>query len=63
MRSTLNIDDKLIEEVRRATGVQEKTRLLHLGLEALLREQAAIRLAKLFGSSKRARVAARRRSA
>ncbi|MGI9113476.1 MAG: type II toxin-antitoxin system VapB family antitoxin [Chthoniobacterales bacterium] len=31
MRTTLNLDDSLIEAARSATGEQEKTKLIHLG--------------------------------
>ena len=43
MRTTLNLDDELIARARESTGVQEKTRLLHLGLEALIHREAARR--------------------
>jgi hypothetical protein len=40
MRTTLNLDDDLLAEAQRTTGVKEKTRLLHLGLEALIQRQS-----------------------
>lgn len=43
MRTTLNLDDELIARARLSTGVKEKTRLLHLGLEALIQREAARR--------------------
>ena len=36
MRTTVNIDDELLAKARDYTGEQEKTKLLHLGLEALI---------------------------
>ena len=36
MRTTLNIDDDLLERASRLTGVREKTALVRLGLEALI---------------------------
>jgi Arc/MetJ family transcription regulator len=36
MRTTLNIDDKLIEEAAKFTGIAEKTKLVRMGLEALI---------------------------
>lgn len=63
MRSTLNLKDDLYEEASRATGVKEKTKLIHMGLEALIREQAQKRLAKLYGSFPRAKAPARRKPA
>lgn len=50
MRTTLNIDDKLLERARELTGIQEKTALLHAGLEALIAREAAKRLAALAGT-------------
>lgn len=39
MRTTLNLDDALLEQARKSTGVKEKTRLLHLGLQALIQRE------------------------
>ena len=50
MRTTLNIDDDLLERASSLTGVQEKTSLVRLGLEALIATESARRLAKLGGS-------------
>ena len=50
MRSTLNIDDKVLEKASRLTGVKEKTTLVRLGLEALIARESSRRLAKLGGS-------------
>ena len=36
MRTTLNIDDKLLEKASLLTGIKEKTSLVRLGLEALI---------------------------
>ncbi len=63
MRTTLNIDEHLLEKASKLTGIQEKTSLVRLGLEALIAEQAALRLAKLGGSEKRLQLPPRRRSA
>jgi Arc/MetJ family transcription regulator len=62
MRTTLILDDSLIEKARTATGVREKTRLIHLGLESLVRQAAAKRLAKLGGSDPKAAAPARHRA-
>lgn len=61
MRSTLNLKDSLYEEAARATGVKQKTLLIHMGLEALLREEALKRLAKLHGSYPKAKAPSRRK--
>jgi Arc/MetJ family transcription regulator len=63
MRTTLNIDEHLLKKASKLTGIQEKTSLVRLGLEALIAEQAALRLAKLGGSEKRLQLPPRRRSA
>ncbi len=50
MRTTLNIDDQLLDEAQRITGVTEKTALVREGLKALIERESARRLAKLGGS-------------
>ena len=62
MRTTLNIDDKLLREAARLTGIKEKTSLVRHGLEALIALESARRLAALGGSEKRLRPIRRRRS-
>lgn len=61
MRTTLNIDDKLLGEASRITGVKEKTSLVKMGLEALLYQAAAKRLAAMGGSDPNAYAAPRKR--
>jgi len=63
MRTTLILDDKLLERAREMTGIQEKTALVHAGLEALIAREAARRLAALGGSQPRLPNIPRRRSA
>ena len=62
MRTTLNIDDQLLDKARRLSGIQEKTALVHAGLEALVALESARRLAALGGREKRLRPVPRRRS-
>lgn len=62
MRTTLNIDDALIEEARRLTGIDERTALIHEGLRALIARESARRLAMLGGSEPKLRPIPRRRS-
>lgn len=52
MRTTLNIDDDLLERASTMTGVKEKTALVRLGLEALIARESARRLAALGGTEK-----------
>jgi len=63
MRTTLNLDDALLERARRLTGIKEKTALLHAGMEALIARAGAQRLAALGGTQKSLRPIPRRRSA
>ena len=63
MRTTLNIDDDLLEQATQLSGLREKTAVVRAGLEALIGRESAKRLAALGGSDKQARVAARRRPA
>ncbi len=63
MRTTLNIDDKILERASRLTGVKEKTALVRLGLEALIARESSKRLAKLGGTEDNLRPIPRRRSA
>jgi Arc/MetJ family transcription regulator len=60
MRTTLNIDDRLIDEASRMTGIKEKTALVKLGLEALIARESGKRLAKLGGTEKQLKPIPRR---
>ncbi|HQB29807.1 MAG TPA: type II toxin-antitoxin system VapB family antitoxin [Syntrophales bacterium] len=60
MRTTLNIEDSLIEKASQMTGIKEKTTLVRLGLEALIARESAKRLAKLGGNEKQLRPIPRR---
>lgn len=62
MRTTLNIDDQLLQEARDLTGIREKTALVRAGLEALVQLESAKRLAALGGMEKNLRPIPRRRS-
>lgn len=61
MRTTLNLDEELLERARLLTGIQEKTALIHAGLKALIAGEAARRLAALGGSEPGLRKIPRRR--
>jgi len=63
MRTTLNIDDALLEKARRLTGIKEKTALVRRGLEALIALESARRLARLGGTEPDLEVPPRRRAA
>lgn len=63
MRTTLNIEDNLIDKAAKITGIKEKTTLVKLGLEALIARESARRLAKLGGTQKKLREIPRRKGA
>ena len=63
MRTTLILNDELLEKARGLTGVQEKTALVHEGLRALIARESARRLAALGGSEPTLRAIPRRRRA
>ncbi|HLH03316.1 MAG TPA: type II toxin-antitoxin system VapB family antitoxin [Bryobacteraceae bacterium] len=50
MRSTLVVDDELVERARELTGIDEKTALVREGLRALVAMETARRLAALGGT-------------
>jgi len=62
MRTTLNIEDSLLEKAARLTGITEKTSLVRLGLQALIAKESAKRLAALAGSEKNLEMIPRRRT-
>jgi len=62
MRTTIIIDDKLLEEASKLTGVKEKTSLVRLGLEAVISLESSKRLARLGGTEKNLRPIPRRRA-
>ena len=63
MRTTINIDDKILSRASELTGIKEKTALVKMGLEYLIARESAKRLAKLGGTAKDLRPIPRRRSA
>jgi len=62
MRTTLNIEDELLNKAAKLTGIREKTSLVRLGLEALIARESGKRLAKLGGTEKKLEVIPRRRT-
>ena len=63
MKTTLNIDDQILRKASRLTGISEKTALVRRGLEALIAQESAKRLAALGGSEKKLKSIPRRKSA
>ena len=62
MRTTMILDDALVEEARKLTGIREKTALVHRGLQELIARESARLLASLGGSSSKLRPIPRRRT-
>ncbi len=52
MRTTINIDDKLLKKAAELTGIKEKTSLVRKGLNTLIALESSKRLAKLGGTEK-----------
>jgi Arc/MetJ family transcription regulator len=50
MRTTLALDDALLAEAQRLTGIEEKSPLVREALRALIERESARRLARLGGS-------------
>jgi len=61
MRTTLNIEDRLVDKASKLTGIKEKTMLVKLGLEALIARESSKRLAALGGTEKGLEAIPRRR--
>lgn len=50
MRTTLTLDDDLLQEAQAYTGLREKSALVREALKALVERESARRLARLGGS-------------
>lgn len=62
MRTTVALDDELVDEAQRLTGTMEKSALMRQALRALIERESAARLARLGGSEPGIHPAPRRRS-
>lgn len=62
MRTTLNINDELLDKAQELTGTKERTALIHEGLRALIERESAKRLSRLAGSEAEIEDIPRRRS-
>ena len=51
MRSTIDIDEKLLKEAQKITGVKTKKELVNLSLGELIKKKRKEHLISLFGSS------------
>jgi Arc/MetJ family transcription regulator len=62
MRTTIILDDALVDQAKALSGLTEKTAVIHAGLRALIARESARRLAALGGSEPRLRAPRRRRA-
>jgi hypothetical protein len=62
MRTTININQELLDRASALTNVEEKTSLVRMGLEALIALESNRRLARLGGTEKALGPVPRRRS-
>lgn len=62
MRTTINLDESLVTEAQRITGLKERTALVREGLKALIERESARRLARLGGSEAHLQPIPRRRT-
>jgi len=62
MRTTLNIEDELLNRASKLTGIKEKTSLVRRGLESLIAIESGKRLARLGGTERGLKAIPRRRS-
>ena len=62
MRTTLNLDEELVREAQRISGVKGRTAVIHEGLRALIERESARRLARLGGTEPELEAPPRRRA-
>lgn len=61
MRTTITLDDDLLADAQRLTGLTEKSALVREAMKALVARESARRLARLGGSEPDAQFVPRRR--
>ncbi len=61
MRTTIILKDELVKKAMDLTKIEEKTALIHAGLEALIALHARERLISLGGSDSKAKSGRRRK--
>lgn len=50
MRTTVNLDDELLAEAERVSGIKERATLVNESIRALIERESAKRLSRLGGS-------------
>jgi Arc/MetJ family transcription regulator len=63
MRTTVTLNDDLLAEAMKLTGIEDRGTVLHAGLKALVERESARRLARLGGSQPKLPGIPRRRAA
>lgn len=63
MRTTVTLDDALLDRAQRLSGLRERSALLREALTALIQRESAVRLARLGGTEPGLAAPPRRRSA
>lgn len=61
-KMTFNIQEDLLEEAAKITGIEEKTALIHYGLRELIKKDAIKRLVERGGKDPKASAPPRKRS-
>jgi Arc/MetJ family transcription regulator len=62
VRTTIALDDDLIEQAQSYTGLREKSAIIREALQALIQREAARRLARLGGTQPQLPEVARRQT-
>lgn len=62
MRTTVTLDEALLDRAQLLSGVQERSALLKEALSALIQRESARRLARLGGSEPKLKAVPRRRA-
>ena len=62
MRTTVTLDDELVDKAAALTGIKERSALVREAMNTLVRVESARRLAAHGGTDTRARAAPRHRS-
>ena len=62
MRTTINIDDELLDKATKLAGPMDRTALLSEALRALIERESAKRLARLGGTQAALKAPPRRRT-
>jgi Arc/MetJ family transcription regulator len=61
VRTTLNLDERLLQEAQSITGLTEQAEIVNEGLRALIQRESARTLARLGGTEPQIKAVPRRR--